>query len=95
MQATASVVETPRHDKLWLVVEPEQCKGCGFCVEFCPKDALALSRIQFNAKGYFYAELREPELCVGCALCAMYCPDFAIYLLDDSEEATHYGGAPS
>lgn len=87
MQAITSVVETPRQKKLSLVVEPEQCKGCGYCVAFCPKGALTLSDDQFNAKGYYYAHLREPDQCVACGLCAMYCPDFAIYLLDEEDEA--------
>ncbi|MCB2141410.1 4Fe-4S dicluster domain-containing protein, partial [bacterium] len=60
------------------------CKGCGYCVEFCPKGVLSLSEDRFNAKGYYYAEMRDASQCVGCGLCAMYCPDFAIYLLDDS-----------
>src|ERR1019366_3911274 len=29
----------------------ERCKGCGFCVEFCPTHVLSLSSA-FNSKGY-------------------------------------------
>ena len=86
MQVMASAIKTPRRQKLTLVVEPERCKGCGYCVAFCPKGVLALSEVQFNAKGYYFAEMRDADQCVGCGLCAMYCPDFAIYLLDDSGE---------
>jgi 2-oxoglutarate ferredoxin oxidoreductase subunit delta len=56
----------------------ERCKACGFCVEFCPTRALALSSA-FNAKGYHPPYLIEPEKCSGCDLCGMYCPDFAIF----------------
>ena len=56
----------------------ERCKACGFCVEFCPSHALALSSA-FNAKGYHPPYLIQPEKCSGCDLCGMYCPDFAIF----------------
>ena len=56
----------------------ERCKACGFCVEFCPTDVLALSSA-FNAKGYHPPYMVSPEGCSGCDLCGMYCPDFAIF----------------
>ena len=56
----------------------ERCKACGFCVEFCPTKALALSSA-FNAKGYHPPYMVDPEKCSGCDLCGMYCPDFAIF----------------
>ena len=67
----------------------ERCKACGFCVEFCPTDVLALSSA-FNAKGYHPPYMVKPEKCSGCDLCGMYCPDFAIfgfkYPADDKEK---------
>ena len=56
----------------------ERCKGCAFCVEFCPTKVLALSPA-FNAKGYHPPYMVNPEKCSGCDLCGMYCPDFAIF----------------
>lgn len=56
----------------------ERCKACGFCVEFCPTNVLALSSA-FNSKGYHPPHVVAPEKCSGCDLCGMYCPDFAIY----------------
>ena len=61
-----------------VVVRSERCKGCAFCVEFCPPRVLGLSAA-FNAKGYHVPELIDPEKCTGCDLCGMYCPDFAIH----------------
>ena len=59
-------------------VTADVCKGCGYCIEFCPTKCLGFSR-QFNAKGYHYPELTTPEDCSGCDLCGLYCPDFAIF----------------
>jgi len=56
----------------------ERCKGCGFCVEFCPTKVLELSSA-FNSKGYHPPQVVAIDKCSGCDLCGMYCPDFAIY----------------
>ena len=56
----------------------ERCKGCAFCVEFCPTNVLSLSSA-FNSKGYHPPHVIDGEKCSGCDLCGMYCPDFAIY----------------
>lgn len=61
-----------------VVVERERCKGCGFCVEFCPTDALSLEP-EFNRKGYHPPFVVEQQRCNGCNLCGLYCPDFAIF----------------
>jgi 2-oxoglutarate ferredoxin oxidoreductase subunit delta len=58
----------------------ERCKGCGFCVEYCPKDILELSS-EFNSKGYHPPLVTEPQKCVHCQLCEMLCPEFAIYVV--------------
>ena len=59
-------------------VRTEICKGCSFCVDFCPTDCLTFSK-EFNPKGYHYPVLHAPEACTGCDLCGLYCPDFAIH----------------
>lgn len=56
----------------------DRCKGCGFCVEFCPPKVLLLSET-YNAHGYHPPQLISEQGCTGCDLCGLYCPDFAIY----------------
>ncbi len=59
-------------------INVERCKGCGFCVAFCPAKCLRLSK-DFNRKGFHYPKVVDPELCRGCDMCGMLCPDFAIH----------------
>ncbi|MBA4417935.1 MAG: tungsten formylmethanofuran dehydrogenase [Syntrophus sp. (in: bacteria)] len=58
-------------------IDRERCKGCSFCIEFCPKKAIILSD-QLNLKGYFTADFQDNNLCTGCATCAVMCPEVAI-----------------
>ena len=58
-------------------VNANRCKGCGLCVEFCPRECLAMSE-GLNRIGYHAAVLVKPEECNGCALCAEMCPETAI-----------------
>jgi 2-oxoglutarate ferredoxin oxidoreductase subunit delta len=57
----------------------ERCKGCGFCVEFCPQDILVMSK-DTNSKGYHPPKLIDDARCINCQLCALLCPDFAIFV---------------
>ncbi|RMF73884.1 MAG: ferredoxin family protein [Planctomycetota bacterium] len=55
-------------------VQRDRCKGCGLCVEFCPKHCLKLSE-ELNAIGYHPAELHNADECSACAICANMCPE--------------------
>ena len=61
-----------------VVVIAERCKGCAFCIEYCPRDVLTLSTT-FNRKGYHPPKVVKPGECVNCNLCEMICPEFAIF----------------
>ena len=67
--------ETPHGE---IVIREDRCKGCGFCIEYCPHHVLVLSQ-RYNAKGYHPPVLVSRELCNGCNICGLLCPDFAIY----------------
>ena len=73
-----SAVKSKKRAKGKVFINRELCKGCGFCVEFCPFGVLEMSD-GFNEKGYHPPEVINPDACTGCGLCGMYCPDFAIH----------------
>lgn len=78
-------IEIP-HGTTHLLVE--RCKGCGFCVEYCPKKVLEMSA-DFNRKGYHYPVVVKEGVCVNCNLCETICPEFAIFVRE--AEARHPG----
>jgi 2-oxoglutarate ferredoxin oxidoreductase subunit delta len=47
------------------------CKGCGLCVEICPRQVL-------STDGRGKVEVVAPERCTSCGMCEMVCPDFAL-----------------
>ena len=61
-----------------LTFETDLCKGCGLCVNACPKGILQIATDKINEKGYSPAEMTDQEKCIGCAFCATMCPDCII-----------------
>ena len=59
-------------------IDKECCKGCGLCVESCPKKIIKISQQQINKQGYYPAEIIDIEACNGCTMCAVMCPDICI-----------------
>ena len=59
----------------------DRCKGCGLCVDECPKHVLELDETVVNALGYHPVQLTDAAGCTSCAICARICPDtvFTIY----------------
>ncbi len=68
----------------------ERCKGCGFCVEYCPNDILELSK-DFNQKGYHPPVVIDEDNCIYCQLCETICPEFAIFVTQIKEEEVEKG----
>lgn len=81
-----------------ITVDGERCKGCGLCLEFCPRNNLRLAE-GLNARGVHVAEESGAGTCTGCKLCALMCPDVAITIYQELAEAVSddelAGGATS
>lgn len=80
--------EVPRGS---IVVKADHCKGCLFCISFCPKDVLSESTAM-NSKGYHYpiVTLGKENSCVNCSFCTIVCPEFAIYSEERGPESLPY-----
>ena len=61
-----------------LTFNEDLCKGCGLCVDACPKHLNVLAKDKINAKGHSPAVITDQEKCIGCAFCATMCPDCII-----------------
>lgn len=61
---------------------PHLCKGCGWCLEQCPTQALAWSKEKVN---FISRPLPEVDLtkCIACGLCQQVCPDCAIEVIKE------------
>ena len=90
--AKAAGTEKAKRSHGVVYVDIKRCKGCGFCIEFCPPDVLEFSE-EFNAQGYHFPRLVDPEGCTGCDLCGLYCPDFAIYAVMIKKEQSAKGAS--
>lgn len=56
----------------------DRCKGCGLCVEACPRQILSFDEKRLNSKGYRLVVCSDVDKCTGCAICARICPDVVI-----------------
>ena len=65
-----------------IIIDTERCKGCGLCVEVCPKNGIVISN-HSNKNGYFPAQASNAE-CTGCAICAIICPEAIIEVRRDT-----------
>ncbi len=55
------------------VIDADECKSCGRCVNACPKKCLRLAN-RLNSRGVKPAEY-VGEGCTGCAICFYNCPE--------------------
>jgi NAD-dependent dihydropyrimidine dehydrogenase PreA subunit len=62
-----------RPDRGSVETNPEECKGCGLCVEACPPKLLVLAK-SLNRYGYHPAQY-VGHGCSGCGICYFACPE--------------------
>ena len=63
----------------YIHIDKIRCKGCGFCAEFCPREALHMGT-ELNNKGYRLAAVKDESRCLACGYCELICPEFAVTL---------------
>lgn len=63
----------------------DQCKGCGYCIEFCPKKVFEESN-EINARGVRPPRIVDESKCILCNFCTAVCPDFAIFVVEKKNE---------
>src|SRR3990172_8515555 len=66
------------------------CKGCGYCVEVCPKDCIVMGT-DVSTEGTSYPNFVNEDACTACAACAKICPDIAIRVWRIDEGAREIG----
>lgn len=73
----------PAKAEIHLLVD--QCKGCGYCIRFCPRKVLEESK-EINARGVRPPRVVDQNLCIICTFCSTVCPDFAIFVTEKQPE---------
>ena len=57
------------------------CKGCGYCIRFCPRHILEIGG-ERSQRGFFLPVQLDESACNGCGICALMCPEAAIEVAD-------------
>ena len=71
-----------------VVIDEQRCRGCGYCVQFCPNHCLEISSEHINKQGYFMPVVVNADLCSRCGACAWMCPHWAIEVYSQNENHT-------
>jgi heterodisulfide reductase subunit A len=58
-------------------VDEMMCRGCGFCIDICPYEAISFKQIDHHGHIKEIAEVNE-ALCKGCGACSAACLNGAI-----------------
>lgn len=60
-----------------ITIDPNDCTGCGLCVELCPLSVFESAPSAENA----VPEVKRPESCCACMTCSGKCPQSAILVV--------------
>ncbi|MGN1194525.1 MAG: ferredoxin family protein [Acutalibacteraceae bacterium] len=69
-----------------ITINSLMCKGCGYCIKFCPKHILEMGK-ERSQKGFFYPVNIDADKCTSCAVCALMCPEGAIEVTLNKENS--------
>lgn len=71
-ESAGSAEHKPARDRVpaTITVREDRCKGCEFCVMFCPKHVLKMEGV--------LPVVVDAAACTRCLICESVCPDFAI-----------------
>ncbi|MDA8234477.1 MAG: ferredoxin family protein [Clostridia bacterium] len=73
---TVFKIETQEGEKGFFHIFPALCKGCGLCIEKCPKKCIGWSKtLGVYGTPAVGADMAE---CIACGICQTVCPDTAI-----------------
>lgn len=78
-------VEKVKLPKAEIHIIKNRCKGCRFCIEFCPMKVLEESD-EINERGVHPPRVVDESKCVLCSFCTAVCPDFAIFAVEKPRE---------
>jgi 2-oxoglutarate ferredoxin oxidoreductase subunit delta len=74
-----------------IVIDKSRCKGCGLCIQVCPKKILSFDAKIVNELGHH--PVSAEGNCAACGLCALICPDIVFSIYRDVKEAGESGKA--
>lgn len=66
-----------------MIIHPQSCKSCEYCVANCPKKAITLDG-PINKAGY-PTPVVDQKKCVICGTCYNVCPDY-VYEFTEGEK---------
>lgn len=69
-----------------ITIDKERCKGCGYCVEYCPREVLEQTK-ELSPKGYLLVAVKDETRCLACGFCEAICPEFAIKIAVPLQES--------
>lgn len=61
-----------------LTILSDVCKGCGLCIDVCPKKIMELDSSVLNKAGHHPVTCSDESACIACGSCAIMCPDSVI-----------------
>lgn len=69
-----------------VIIDEKRCHGCGYCVQFCPRECMVIPGGGLSSLGYEMPMFAHPERCNTCGYCSQMCPQWAINVYLSTKE---------